>query len=54
VVQHNFKFASLKEQLLFYGDISDDDPTDCYYLEVDQGSPEEQVAAIEGLIISAQ
>jgi hypothetical protein len=28
VLQHNVKFASLKEQALFYGDIPDDDPID--------------------------
>jgi Reverse transcriptase (RNA-dependent DNA polymerase) len=54
VVQPNVKFASLKKQDLFYGDIPDDDPT--YYNDVDvgQGSPKELADNIEGLITSAE
>jgi hypothetical protein len=37
VLQSNVKFASLKEQALFYGDIPDDDPID--YQDVEQRSP---------------
>jgi hypothetical protein len=36
VLQLSITFASLKEQLLFYGD---DDPIDYHNLEVEQGSP---------------
>jgi hypothetical protein len=49
VLQSNVKFASLKEQALFYGDIPDDDPIDCHDLDIGQGSPEELADAIEGL-----
>jgi hypothetical protein len=48
------KFASLKEQALFYGDISDDDPIDCHDVDVRQGSPEELADAIEGFLTSAE
>jgi Reverse transcriptase (RNA-dependent DNA polymerase) len=54
VVQSNVKFASLKEQALFYGDIPDDDPIDYYDKDVGQESPEELADAIEGLITSAE
>jgi hypothetical protein len=46
VLQSNVKFASLKEQALFYGDIPDDDPIDYHGVDVGQGSPEEQADAI--------
>jgi hypothetical protein len=39
VLQSNVKFASLKEQALFY-DIPDDDPIDYHDVDVGQGSPE--------------
>jgi hypothetical protein len=54
VLQSNVKFASLKEQALFYGDIPDDDPIDYHDVDVGQGSPEELADAIEGLITSAE
>jgi hypothetical protein len=53
VLHPNVKFASLKEQALFYGDIPDDDPIDNHDVEVGQGSPEELADDIEGLITSA-
>jgi hypothetical protein len=53
VLQPNVKFTSLREQALFYGDISDDDPTYYHDVDVGQGSPEELSDAIEGLITSA-
>jgi hypothetical protein len=53
VLQPNVKFASLKEQALFYGDIPDDDPIDYHDVDVGQGSPEELADAIECLISSA-
>jgi hypothetical protein len=40
VLQSNVKFASLKEQALFYGDIPDDDPIDYHDVDVGQGIPE--------------
>jgi hypothetical protein len=46
VLQPNVKFASLKEQGLFYGDILDDDPIDDYDADVGQGSPEELADAV--------
>jgi hypothetical protein len=53
VLQSNVKFASLKEQAIFYGDIPDDDPIDYHDVDVGQGSPEKALAdAIEGLITS--
>jgi hypothetical protein len=52
--QPKVKFASLKEQALFYGDIPDDDPIDYHDVDVGQGSPEELADAIEGLITSAE
>jgi hypothetical protein len=54
VLQSNVKFASLKEQALFYGDIPDDDPIDYHDVDVGQGSPEELANAIESLITSAE
>jgi hypothetical protein len=46
VLQPDVKFASLKEQALFYGDIPDDDTI--YYHDVDVGQeiPEELADAI--------
>jgi hypothetical protein len=52
VLQSNVKFASLKEQALFYGDIPDDDPIDYHDVEVGQGSPKELADAIEGMVTS--
>jgi hypothetical protein len=40
-LQSNVKFASLKEQALFYGDIPDDDPIDYHDVDLGQGSPED-------------
>jgi hypothetical protein len=56
VLQSNVKFASLKEQALFYSDIPDNDPINYDYHDVDvgQGSPEELADAIEGLLTSAE
>jgi hypothetical protein len=54
VLHSNVKFASLKKQALFYGDISDDDPIDYHDVDVGQGSPEELADAIEGLLTSAE
>jgi hypothetical protein len=54
VLQPNVKFASLKEQALFYYDIPDDDPIDYHDVNVRQGSPEELADAIEDLITSAE
>jgi hypothetical protein len=54
VLQSNVKFASLREQALFYGDIPDDDPIDYHDVDVGQGSPEELVDAIEGLLTNAE
>jgi hypothetical protein len=54
VLQPNVKFASLKEQALFYGDIPDDDPIDYHDVDVGQGSPEELADSIESLITSAE
>jgi hypothetical protein len=53
VLQSNLKFASLKEQALFYGDIPDDDPIDYHDVDVGQGSPEELADAIASLLTSA-
>jgi hypothetical protein len=49
VLHPNVKFAILKEQALFYGDIPDDDPLDYHDVGVEQGSPEELADAIEVL-----
>jgi hypothetical protein len=46
-LQPNIKFASLKEQALFYGDIPDDDLIDYHYVDVGQASPEELADAID-------
>jgi hypothetical protein len=54
VLQSNVKFASLKEQALFYGDIPDDDSIDYHDVDVGQGSPEELADGIEALITSAE
>jgi hypothetical protein len=54
VSQPNIKFASLKEQALFYNDIPDDDPIDYHDVDVGQGSPEELADAIEGFITSTE
>jgi hypothetical protein len=54
VLYSNVKFASLKEQALFYGDIPDDDPIDYHDVNVGQGSPEELAIAIEGFITSPE
>jgi hypothetical protein len=54
VLQPNVKFASLKEQALFYDDIPDDDPIDYHDVDEWQGSPEELAEAIEGLITRSE
>jgi hypothetical protein len=54
VLQSNVKFASLRKQALFYGDIPDDDPIDYHDVDVGQGSPEELAETIEGLLTSAE
>jgi hypothetical protein len=54
VLYPNVKFASLKEQALFYGDIPDDDPIYYHDVDVGKGSPEELADAIEGFITSAE
>jgi hypothetical protein len=54
VTHPKVKFASLKEQSLFYGDIPDDDPIDYHDVDVGQGSPEKLAEAIEGLITNAK
>jgi hypothetical protein len=54
VLQSNVKFASLKEQALFYGDIPDNDPIDYHDVDVGQGSPEELADAIECFITSTE
>jgi hypothetical protein len=53
VLQPNVKFASLKEQAFFYGDIPDDDLIDYHDVDVGQESLEELADAIEGLMTSA-
>jgi hypothetical protein len=50
----NVKFASLKEQSFFYGDIPDDNRIDYHDVEVGKGSLEALADAIEGLIMSAE
>jgi hypothetical protein len=52
VLQPNIKFASLKGQSLFYGNISDDNPIDNHDVKVSLGTPEELEAAKEGLFTS--
>jgi hypothetical protein len=54
VLQPDIKFASLKEQSLFYGDIPDGEPIDCHDVEAGKRSPEELADAIEGLVASAE
>jgi hypothetical protein len=54
VLQLNVKFASLKEQAIFCGEIPDDNPIHYYAVKVVQGSPEELADAIEGLVTSAE
>jgi hypothetical protein len=54
VLHPNVKFAILKEQVLFYGDITDDDPIDYHDVDVEKESPEELAGAIEGLLTSAE
>jgi hypothetical protein len=54
VLQPNVKFARLKEQAFFYGDIPDDGPIDYHDVDAGQGSPEELADAIEDLITSAE
>jgi hypothetical protein len=54
VLRSSVKFASLREQALFYGDIPDDDPIDYHDVDVGKGIPEELADAIEGLITSAE
>jgi hypothetical protein len=54
VLQSNVKFASLKEQALFYGDIPDDDPIDYHDVDVGQEKPEELADAVEGFLTSAE
>jgi hypothetical protein len=54
LLQPNVKFASLKEQALFYGDIPDDDPIDNHNVDVGLGSSEELADAIEGFITSSE
>jgi hypothetical protein len=54
VLQLNVKFASLKEQDLFYNDIQDDDSIDYHDVDVEQGSPEELADAIEVMVTSAE
>jgi hypothetical protein len=52
VLQLNTKFASLKEQAIFFGDIPDDDPIYYYDVDVEKKIPEELADAIEGFITS--
>jgi hypothetical protein len=54
MLQLNLKFASLKEQSRFYGDIPDDNPVDCLDLEIGQGSLEEMADSIKELATSAE
>jgi hypothetical protein len=54
VLQLNVKLASLKEQALFYRDITDEGPIDYHNVDVGQGSPEELADALEGLLTSAE
>jgi hypothetical protein len=54
VLQSNVKFASPREQALFYGDIPDDDPIGYHDVDVGQGSPEELADAIKGFLTSAE
>jgi hypothetical protein len=54
VIQPTVKFASLKEQSLFYADHTDDDSIDYHDVGVEKGSPVELAEAIEGLITSSE
>jgi hypothetical protein len=54
MLQSNVKFASLKEQALFYGHIPDNDPIDYHDVGVGKGSPEELADAIEDFLTSAE
>jgi hypothetical protein len=54
VLQPHCKFANLKEQALFYGDIPDDDPIDYHDVDVEVGSPEELVGSTEGFAKSSE
>jgi hypothetical protein len=54
MLQPNVKFASLKEQVLFYDDIPDDDPIDYHDVDVGQEIPENLADAIEVLVTSAE
>jgi Reverse transcriptase (RNA-dependent DNA polymerase) len=54
VLYSNVKFASLKEQDLFYDDIPDDDPIHYHDVDVGQGSPEELAEAIDRLVTSTE
>jgi hypothetical protein len=49
VLQPNVKFASLKEQALFYGDIPDDGPIDYHDVDVGQEIPQELADAIAAI-----
>jgi hypothetical protein len=53
VVQLKIKFASLKEQSLFYGDIPDDDPIDYHDVEEDKEGLGRLAEAIEDFVPSA-
>jgi hypothetical protein len=53
VLQSNVKFASLKKQALFYGEIPDDDPIDFQDVDVGQECQEELADAIEDFLTSA-
>jgi hypothetical protein len=50
VVQPIINLESLQEQLLFYGDISDDDPIDYHDVEVALSSPKDFVGAEEDFL----
>jgi hypothetical protein len=54
MLQPNVKFASLREQALFYGDIPDDDPIDNRDVDSGQGIPKELADAIDSFITSAE
>jgi hypothetical protein len=54
VLQTNVKFASLRDQALFFDDIPDDDPIDYHDVDVGEGSPEKLADAIDGSITSAE
>jgi hypothetical protein len=54
MLQLNVKFASLKEQALYYGEFPDDDPIYYYDEDVGQGSQEELADAVEGFITSTE